>query len=397
MLISFTDRSQPFQLVTRYADPQSIPAPISTPILGRFVISGMVPPQAGKKSAKVKVRFQLTLHGTLAITSAQAVTPLDEPAPSTAAPPAADAAKPEAAKMDTADDKAKDAKKPAEEKKEDPKKKVKREDLKIASYGSAGMDQKTLTAAVEREALISSQDQAIAETYAERNALESYCLEMRSKVEDELSEYVATAAKDKFLQDCTDTEEWLYAAGADAQKSEVKAKLTALRAVGDAAKKREFEFSQRDETLLVLKNAINRWGKLAASDEEKYSHIEASERKKVVDACAAADQLLSTDLQKQSKLGKSEDPVITVANLHSRADALNKTCAAIMNKAKPAPPKPEVKPEEKKPEAAGPAPDAADAAKQANADAPKQAEGDAKSTKETDAAKPQVEAEMDMD
>jgi heat shock protein 4 len=392
-MISFTDRSQPFQLVARYAEPQSIPV-LSTPILGRFVISGMVPPQAGKRSAKVKVRFQLTLHGTVAITSAQAVTPLEDPSPSTTPAPAAEPAKVEAGKMDTADDKAKDAKKPAEEKKEDPKKKVKREDLKIASFGMASMDQKGLTAAVEREALISAQDHAIAETNAERNALESYCLEMRGKVEDELSEFVAPAIKDKFLQDCTDTEEWLYDAGADAQKSEVKAKLAALRAVGDAAKKREFEFLQRDDTLLTLKNAINRWSKLAASEDEKYSHIEASERKKVTDACTAADQLLSTDLQKQSKLGKAEDPVITVANLHSRADALNKTCAAVMNKAKPAPPKPEVKPEEKKPEAGGPAPDAsADGTKQS--DAPKQPEGDA--SKGGDATKPQVEADMDMD
>jgi len=294
-------------------------------------------------------------------------------------------------------DKAKDAKKAGEEKKEDPKKKsVEREDLKIATYGVTGMDQKSLTAAAEREAVIAAQDQAIAETNAERNALESYCLEMRSKVEDELSEYVPSAVKDKFLQDCMDTEEWLYDAGAEAQKSEVKARLNSLRAVGDAAKKREFEFTHRDEALLGLKNAINRWTKLAASEDEKYSHIDAAERKKVTDACAAADQLLNSDLQKQSKLSKFEDPVITVATLHSRTDALNKTCTAIMNKPKPAPPKVEVKPEEKKPDAAGSAAPgaAADGTKQSNADGSK-TEAD-KSAKPAYGPKPQ-EADMDMD
>jgi len=151
--------------------------------------------------------------------------------------------------------------------------------------------------------------------------------------------------------------------------------------------------------LLVVKNAIGRWEKLASTEDEKYSHIEAAERKKVTDACAAADQLLATDLQKQSKLSKADDPVITVANLHSRADALNKLCAAIMNKPKPAPPKPEPKPEEKKPEAAGPAPDAAaDGAKQANADAKPGPEA-SKSPKAggPETPKPQPEAGMDMD
>jgi heat shock protein 4 len=399
-MITFTDRTQPFQLVARYADPKSIPAPLASPIIGRYVISGM--PAAAKKCPKVKVRFQVTLHGTVIVSSAQAVTPVEEPpAAAAAALPTAETPKPaEGAKMDTADDKgkdpkdAKDAKKPAEEKKEDPKKKAKREDLKITVSLSAGMDQKSLTLAVEREAYIAAQDLAIAETNAERNALESYCLEMRSKVEDELSEYLNSGVKDKFLQDCTDTEEWLYDAGADAQKSEVKAKLAALRAVGDAAKKREFEFTHRDETLLILKTAIGRWAALATKDDEKYSHIEATERKKVTDACAAAEQLLDTDLQKQTRLSKAEDPVITVANLHSRTDALNKTCAAIMNKPKPAPPKPEVKPEEKKPDAAGSAPDAAaDGAKQTNAEA----QADASKSPKSDTTKPQPEAEMDMD
>ena len=384
-MISFTDRTQPFQLVVRYAEPQNIIAPVSNPILGRYVISGMSAPQAGKKVPKVKVAFQATLHGTVALTGAQAVT-TEEVA---AAPEAAKEAEPN---MDTADDKAKekekDAKKPTEDKKEELKT-VKRDDLKITTSMVDGMDQKTLTIAVEREAHIAAQDQAIAETNAERNALESYCLEMRSKVEDELSEYLVTEVKEKFLQDCSEIEEWLYDAGADAQKSEVKAKLAALKTVGEAAKKREFEFVQRDETLLVLKNAIGRWEKLAASEEEKYSHIDAAERKKVTDACTAADQLLATDLQKQSKMKKTEDPIITVQNLHARADTLNKTCAAIMNKAKP---KPEPKPEEKKPEAgtAGSAEAKPESAPQAEAEA-------AGSAPKPDAAKPQPEAEMDMD
>jgi len=432
-MISFTDRTQPFQLVVRYADPQSLPGPLTTPILGRFLISGMPAPQAGKKNPKVKVLLQLTLHGTLSVTSAQAVTPLDEPAPTpapaateaqAAAAPAAEegSAEPKPAeagagqaKMDTSSDekeKPKEApkeketpkadgkdKKPAEEKKtEEPKKKVKREDLKVIIHFASGMDQKALTAAVEREAQIASQDAAIAETNAERNALESYCLEMRGKVEDELSDFVSADVKEKFLQDCTDTEEWLYDAGQDAQKSEVKAKLSALKTVGEAAKKREFEFLHREETLLQLKNAIGHWEKLAKGDEEKYAHIDAAERQKVIDACVQCDQQLSTDLQKQSKLGKAEDPVLTVANLHSRADALNKTCAGIMNKPKP---KPEPKPEEKKPEpaaAGGAAPEPASAEGAKPSESPKPQTGATENPEpqpSPQAAKPDAGMEMD--
>lgn len=404
-LISFTDRTQPFQLALRYAEPQNITAPVSNPVLGRFVVSGMPAAQAGKKAPKIKVRFQETLHGTVALTTAQALTPVEEtPAAAAAATEEAEATpaveivkEGEQPKMDTADDKGKekekDAKKDgkAEAKKEEPKILVKRDDLKVSTFGVEGMDQKTLTAAVEREAHIAAQDQAIAETNAERNALESYCLEMRSKVEEELSEYLLPEVKEKFLHDCTEIEEWLYDAGADAQKSEVKTKLTALKAVGEAAKKREFEFSAREETLLVLKNAIGRWEKFAATTEEKYSHIEAAERKKITDACTAADQLLATDLQKQSKMSKTEDPLITVAGLNARVDNLNKLCTPIMNKPKP---KPEPKPEEKKPEAAAASekPASTGAAPEAE---PAKEEGTEEPAKEP--AKPQPEADMDMD
>lgn len=171
----------------------------------------------------------------------------------------------------------------------------------------------------------------------------------------------------------------------------MKTKLTALKAVGEAAKKREFEFSAREETLLVLKNAIGRWEKFAATTEEKYSHIEAAERKKITDACTAADQLLATDLQKQSKMSKTEDPLITVAGLNARVDNLNKLCTPIMNKPKP---KPEPKPEEKKPEAAAASekPASTGAAPEAE---PAKEEGTEEPAKEP--AKPQPEADMDMD
>lgn len=56
---------------------------------------------------------------------------------------------------------------------------VKREDLKVTAEFTSGMDQKALSLSFEREAAMCAQDLVIAETNAERNALESYVLNMR--------------------------------------------------------------------------------------------------------------------------------------------------------------------------------------------------------------------------
>lgn len=388
-MISFKDRTKPFQLVARYADPEAVIG--KNPLLGRFTISGMPAPVADEKVPKIKVRVRLNIHGMVDVSSAQLLVVVEdeEMAPvadekveaaaeaptETPAEPAAEEA--EEAKMDETDDKEKSAdekpadenpaedkaaedkaaeEKPAEkaeEKAEEKKKKRIRKDLVVTPYVVGGLKDDSWKVCSEREATMSLNDKVIAETNECRNALESYCLEMRSRAEDDLGVFFESAAKEKFLTNCTEFEDWLYEDGEYAQKSELKAKLKELTDVGDAALKREFETEHRPEGVAAVKKEIGHWEKLASSEDEKYSHIEAEQRKKVTDACTAADEWLSLELGKQDKLPKSSNPTLSCDALRAKGTSLRKTCSPIMNKSKPPPPKPEPVPEPEK--AAAPA------------------------------------------
>ena len=88
--------------------------------------------------------------------------------------------------------------------------------------------------------------------------------------------------------------------------------------------------------------------------DEKYSHIDASERSKVIQECDNVEQWLKDMQARQNALPKSSNPVLLVADINAKRDvcmlftywmcsydqALNVT-TKVMNKPKPAPPKPE--------------------------------------------------------
>jgi heat shock protein 4 len=70
-VISFKDRSEPFQLTARYPDDANV-ANTCDPTIGRFVVSGM---KAGDDLPKIKVRVKLDLHGICKVTEAHMLVP----------------------------------------------------------------------------------------------------------------------------------------------------------------------------------------------------------------------------------------------------------------------------------------------------------------------------------
>jgi len=386
-LMSFK-RTDKFELTATYRDVDALP-PGQNPLIGTFLIDTPAQP-ASDKTPKIKVKVKLNIHGVLAVSKAEVITELDEPeaaepedtpmAEETAAPAAAaeeatkegeekptdaegdadmkgadataegGAEATEGGEQKMEDDKAAAGDKPAVEAKpaEPKKKKVKREEIKIVSTLVGGFNQQTLQELFERENQMALNDKVIQETNEARNSLESYCLEMRSKVQDgALKEYVEEKIKSEFCSKCTDIEDWLYDEGYDAQKSEFKKRMEELRKVGDAAEKRLYEDSHRDEFIAALKKEIGHWSQLAASTDEKYAHIEAEEKTKVTTACNDADQWLAGELTKLDKVAKHQDPSLTIDMLRNKVGSLADTSSKIMNKPKPKPkPKePEPKPE----------------------------------------------------
>jgi len=218
---------------------------------------------------------------------------------------------------------------------------------------------KTLSTCFEIEGKMLSGDQQVRETSLAKNNLEAYVLDMRNKLEGELKEYFKQSDAAEFNEKLMTTEEWLYDAGADAQKSEYKSRRDALAAIGDAAIHRKNEAMNRDSFIQPLKSTINRFTQLANSTDAKYDHIPSGERQKVIADCQAADQWIFEKLRAQDRLSKADIPAVTCEQIRSRQVELEKSSNAIMSKPKPAPPpepkKEEAKKEEAKKEEAKPA------------------------------------------
>jgi heat shock protein 4 len=191
-----------------------------------------------------------------------------------------------------------------------------------------------------------AQDRVIHETMQARNDLESYVLDMKSRLNGDLAPYIKEADKEAFLVKLNAEEDWLYNDGFDCQKSEYRKRINDLKTIGDAVVQRYNEHHQRETYVATLKSAIGHYSQLAASTEEKFAHITAEERKKVIDECNAVDQWLATALSAQDKLTPADPPAVTILQLQQKKTALEQVVSPIMHKPKPAPPKVE----EKKPE-----------------------------------------------
>jgi len=381
------NRTDSFQIVTAYPGVHPDGLQAINPVLARFVVTNIPkptpPPAEIPEGIKlnppyITVRLRLNPSGIICSTGAEFVEDriVDAPPEPKQEAPKAEAAKAEAPKteakaeagkqeapkqdananadngakpMDTSEDEAKQQQQqqapPA------PPKKIKKTfkiECKVEEYNTSGLDQKTYQYCFEREGQMAAIDKAVMETNLARNNLESYVLDMRSKMNGELAEFATPQEAESFLKQLDDIEMWLYDAGADAQKSEYKAKLEALQAIGNPIVTRRDEFLNRDETVAHLKSTIGRLTQLANSTEEKHSHIPPEERKKILDQLASADQWLAEALSKQDKVGKTGAPAVFCADIRKKATELETFANGIMSKPKPAPPKEEAK----KPEAA---------------------------------------------
>lgn len=386
-LISFNDRAEPFMLVARYSD-LSLLAPQTNPIIGRFIVSGMPPRNADPnvKPDKIKVRVKLDIHGCLQVAGAQLLEELpEEPAATTttttttaasttttsststttttgstttsASPDDMDEDKEKASssatsttttadKMET--DKPADAAATGDAKVEPKKIKIRRVDLKIEPFLSAGLPSHVIQSFFEKEQVMIQTDRIIHETNAARNDLEAHILDMRNRLSEELSEYASEAEKQKINDALNAAEDWLYNDGSDAQKSEYKRKLEELKVHSAAAIGRHQESQGRGAAIVALQSTLANYAQWANNiKDEKYAHIDANERKQVLDEVGKVEGWLSTVIVDLNKLAKTENPKVTIAGFNAKKAEVEKFVSPIINRPKPQPPKPSPSPDQK--------------------------------------------------
>ncbi|KAL5576408.1 hypothetical protein UlMin_018107 [Ulmus minor] len=357
-------RSGTFSIDVQYADVSELQAPakISTYTIGPFQST------KGERS-KLKVKARLNLHGIVSVESAtlleeeEVEVPVLKETPQEATKmetdePSSDAVPPSSSENDvnmqdakgTADASGAENGVPesgdrpvqmeTDNKAEAPKKKVKKTNIPVAELVYGGLNPADVQKAVEKEFEMALQDRVMEETKDKKNAVESYVYDLRNKLNDKYYDFVTASEREEFLAKLQEVEDWLYEDGEDETKGVYIAKLEELKKQGDPIVERFKESIERGTVIDQLVYCINSYREVAMSNDAKFDHIDLSEKQKVVNECAAAEQWLREKKQQQDSLPKYATPVLTSAEIRKKAEAVDSICRPIMMKPKPAPAKP---------------------------------------------------------
>lgn len=350
-------RKEPFDITAEYENPALLP-PGTQKELGVYRVE--LPPQAEPK--KVKVKAKLTIHGTFVIDSAQLVEEeeYEETIKEKRELPAEEVKEAEAEPKKEGEGEAAaegDAKK--EEKKEPEKKyewvdvkktkkRTKRTDLAINIAGKPGLNNADTQKLMDQETAMQAEMREIIETDEKRNDLESYIFNMRDKITSsgEYGAYISNADRDKFGQDLTAAEDWLYD-NMEGTKTQFIEKLDELKGTGDAVAWRFKEAGMREEWIAAVAGTIGNYRAAAENPGEKYGHISPAKLGQISTACGELEKWLGDMRAKQAKMEKFERPVLICAEMEKKNQELAKMADDILKEPKPAPPKEEKKEEPK--------------------------------------------------
>jgi len=219
-------------------------------------------------------------------------------------------------------------------------KKVKRIALQVTTKG-VGITPQELMEAQEAEGNMQHMDNLIKETAEAMNALESAVYKLRSDMSERLAAFLIDSDKEKFGEDLTKMEDWLYDEGFDAEKAVYVAKRKELTDAFGPAELRCKEAEQRPDALAALESVIATYAGFAASSDEQYVHISAEEKQKVSSEVAQAQAWFSDIKAQLDALPGTGDPPVRVSDVEAKAAALDKLCKPIMETPKPLPMEPE--------------------------------------------------------
>jgi molecular chaperone DnaK (HSP70) len=133
----------------------------------------------------------------------------------------------ESDKMDV--DTAEKDKKPATEKTVVKKKKTRKVELPIEAICYGSLSKQKYQACVDLEMKMAQTDKTVIYTLAKKNDLESFCYEIRDKVQFEAVETASEDDKTRFLQLVDETEDWLYNEGYDTSAADYVDRLVTLK------------------------------------------------------------------------------------------------------------------------------------------------------------------------
>ena len=104
---------------------------------------------------------------------------------------------------------------------------------------------------------MTAQDFEILNVKALKNDLETYCYDMRSKVDSygNLEKYIDPTVRDGFVKEINEVVDWLYDAGENSTYEEYKKRLDHFKTIGEPVKEREFYWNELPTMLKEFEKA----------------------------------------------------------------------------------------------------------------------------------------------
>lgn len=342
-------------------------APIPNQHIGNFEV-GEVRPLEDGGNQKIKVKVRVNLNGIFTVASASLVEKheIEEEVPM---------------EVDSKDEKKEgetDEKKEGEaedkkegeameegtegDKKEEVKKEVKMEkrkktvtktiDLPITPRVAGALSRDKMEVAVALERDFVAQDALECDRINNKNAVEEYVYDIRSKIFEELADFISEDDRSAFSLELEDAENWLYEEGEDCEKAVYVEKLRAMKTKGEPVKKRQSEFELRPAAIEALGRSLQLASKALdafKAGDEKYAHIDAAEMDKVSKQIAEKRGWMDESIATLAKIPKTANPTILAVQFHNEKSGFDTIVNPIINKPKPKvePPKEEPKEESK--------------------------------------------------
>ncbi|CAG8487357.1 7527_t:CDS:2 [Scutellospora calospora] len=300
-------RKEPFDIEAYYSEPDKVPC--SNSWVGKFSIKRVTPTEKGDLSI-VRVKARLNMNGIISVDNAHIVEEVikEEKEETTTEPQP----------MDTDGTPSENAKPPSPPVKK-VKKLVKKGDLQIVTSHN-GLEKSILSQYKEQEGQMIVSDKLVADTETQKNALEEYVYDTRSKMESIYHDFVNINDKDTFIKLLNDTENWLYDEGEDASKSVYVEKLDQLKTYGGPIAERYREAEERPRAEQSLRESINSFILSATGNEERFSHIPEEEKKSIIEMATKTSDWLNEKLKAQECLPKHEPPAVFCREIYKERE-----------------------------------------------------------------------------
>ncbi|EIE18231.1 heat shock protein 70E [Coccomyxa subellipsoidea C-169] len=339
-------RNTAFTLTARYTDDSPVPEGFDRTI-GTFEIGPPVNVPTDGSNAKIKVKVKLNLHGVVGVESAQQIE--EEEYEETVK-----VYESASAKASTAPGPA-DGPAPMETEAEGPKKRRTKKLQVPFKVHVEGLSDKIVQDFIEMEGNIELQKKRQDETNERKNAVEAYVYGLRNQLSDALAPFVTEQEQATVSDKLNQTEDWLYEEGEDESKGVYEAKLKELQAMGEPLLHRAREAQARPAAAAALTSTANRLIAAATTNDAKHAHIPQDDKDKVVAEARKALEWLEEKQRLQGSLRKTDDPVLSSADIKKREDTIVRFSDPILSKSAPPPPKEDKKPEPKEAEKQEPA------------------------------------------